>query len=79
LISHRGVKEIDKNMFSQVTSFLCGPFFYPLYFASFLHTFDFFVNFAALKSTQSEPRSPFLHPSAIDSVLQSTGHQKEKK
>jgi hypothetical protein len=66
-------------MLSQVTAFLCGPFFYPLYFASFLHTFDFFVNFAAPKSTQSEPRSPFLHPSAIDSVLQPTGNQKEKK
>jgi hypothetical protein len=42
-------------MFSQVTTFLCGPFFYPLYFASFLHAFDFFVNFAAPESIPSEP------------------------
>jgi len=66
-------------MFSQVTEFLCGPFFYPVYFAGFLHAFDFFVNFAASKSTQSEPRSPFLRPSAIDSILQPTGIHKEKK
>ena len=66
-------------MFSQVTEFLCGPFFYPVYFASLLHAFDFFVNFAAPQSIQSEPPSPFLHPSAIDSVSQPTGNQKEKK
>jgi hypothetical protein len=66
-------------MFSQVTAFLCGPFFYPVYFASFLHAFDFFVNFAAPKSIQSEPRSPFLHRSAIESLSQPTDNQKEKK
>jgi hypothetical protein len=66
-------------MFSQVTTFLCGPFFYPVYFASFLHAFDFFVNFAGPKSIQFEPQSPFLHPSAIDSVSRPTGDPKEKK
>jgi hypothetical protein len=66
-------------MFSQVTTFLCGPFFYPVYFASFLHAFDFFVNFSAPKSIHSEPRSSFLHPSAIASVSQPTRNQKEKK
>jgi hypothetical protein len=30
-------------MFSQLTEFLCGPFFYPVFFASLLHAFDFFV------------------------------------
>jgi hypothetical protein len=63
-------------MFTQVTTFLCGPFFYPVYFASFLYAFDFFVNFAAPKSTQSEPRSP--HPSAINSVSQFARNHKEK-
>ena len=66
-------------MFSQVTEFLCGPFFYPVYFAGFLHAFDFFVNFAASKSIQSEPRSPFLRPSTIDSIFQPEGNPKEKK
>jgi hypothetical protein len=66
-------------MFSQLTTFLCGPFFYPVYFASFLHVFDFFLNFATPSFTQSEPRSPFPHASAIDSVLQPTGNHKEKK
>jgi len=55
------------------------PFFYPVYLAGFLHAFDFFVNFAAPQSIQSEPRSPFLHASATDSILQPTGNQKEKK
>ena len=66
-------------MFSQVTAFLCGPFFYPVYLAGFLYAFEFFVNFAPPKSIQSEPRSLFLHPSAIDSVPQPTGYPKEKK
>jgi hypothetical protein len=70
-------------MFSQLTAVLCGPFFYPVYFAGFLHAFDFFVNFTAPKSIprsiQSEQRSPFLHPPAIHSVLQPTANPKEKK
>jgi hypothetical protein len=65
-------------MFSQVTTFLCGPFFYPVYFASFLHAFDFFVNFDAPESIPSEPRSPFL-PAAINFISQPTGDHKEKK
>jgi len=65
-------------MFSQVTTFLCGPFFYPVYFASFLHAFDFFVNFAAPKSIQFEPRLPYL-PSTINAASQPTGDHKEKK
>ena len=66
-------------MFSQVTTFVCGPFFYPLYFATFLHAFDFFVNFAAPKSTQFEPQSPFQRSSAIDSLFQPAGKHKEMK
>jgi hypothetical protein len=46
---------------SQVTAFLFGPFFYPVYFATFLHAVDFFVNFAAPKAIKSERQSPFLH------------------
>jgi hypothetical protein len=65
-------------MFSQVTTFLCGPFFYPVYFASFLHAFDFFANFTAPESIRSEPRSPFL-PSTINAMSQPTGDHKEKK
>ena len=65
-------------MFTQITTFLCGPFFYPVYFASFLHAFDFFMNFDAPESIPSEPRSPFL-PSAINSVSQPAGDHKEKK
>jgi hypothetical protein len=65
-------------MFSQVATFLCGPFFYPVYFASFLHAFDFFVNFAAPESIRSEPCSPFT-PSAINATSQPTGDHKEKK
>jgi hypothetical protein len=57
-------------MFSQLTTFLCGPFFYPVYFATFLHAFDFFVNFATPSLTQPRPRSPFSHAPAFDSVLQ---------
>jgi hypothetical protein len=45
-------------MFSQLTALLCGPFFYPVYFASFLHAFDFFLNFTTPSFPQSEPRSP---------------------
>lgn len=66
-------------MFSQLTTFLCGPFFYPVYFASFLHAYDFFLNFATPSLTHSEPRSPFPYLSAMDSVLEPTGNQKEKK
>ncbi len=64
-------------MFTQVTTFLCGPFFYPVYFASFLHAFDFFANFAAPQSTQSRLRSQ--RPLAINSVSQFPGNHKEKK
>ena len=64
-------------MFSQLTEFLCGPFFYPVYFASCLHAFDFFLNFAAPQSTQSEPRSQ--RPQAINSVSQFPGNHKEMK
>ena len=66
-------------MFSQVTTFFCGPFFYPVYFATFLHAFDFFANFDSPKSIQSEPQSPFRHSSAIDSAFQPTGIHKEMK
>jgi hypothetical protein len=66
-------------MFSQVAAFLCGPFFYPVYLAGFLHAFEFFVNFGPPQSIQSEPQSPYLHPSAIDSISQPTGDPKEKK
>jgi hypothetical protein len=66
-------------MFSQVTTFLCGPFFYPVYLAGFLHAFEFFVNFDPQQSIQSEPRSLFLHPSAIDSISPPPGDHKEKK
>jgi hypothetical protein len=60
-------------MFTQVTTFLCGPFFYPVYFASFLHAFDFFVNFA------TPPRLRSQRPLAINSVSQCPGNHKEKK
>ena len=57
-------------MFTQLTAFMCGPFFYPVFFASFLHAFDYFVSSAAPESTQSQPRSPFQHPSATHSLSQ---------
>jgi hypothetical protein len=66
-------------MFSQLTTFLCGPFFYPVYLASFLHAYDFFLNFATPNFIQPEPRSLFPHASVIDSVLQSARNHKEKK
>jgi hypothetical protein len=66
-------------MFSQLTTFLCGPFFYPVYFASFLHAFDFFVNFATPSFARSESRSPFPYASAFDSVLQPASNHKENK
>jgi hypothetical protein len=66
-------------MFSQLTTFLCGPFFYPVYFASFLHAFDFFVNFATPSFTRSESRSPFPYASGFDSVLQPASNHKENK
>jgi hypothetical protein len=39
-------------MFSQLTEFLCGPFFYPVFFASLLHAFDFLVISPAQESTR---------------------------
>ena len=39
-------------MFSQLTEFLCGPFFYPVIFASLLHAFDSFVISPAQESTR---------------------------
>ena len=69
-------------MFSQVTTFLCGPFFYPVYFASFLHAFDFFVNFAGPQPSPSRPQSAFPHPSAsasVNSIAPPIGNHKEKK
>jgi hypothetical protein len=66
-------------MFSQLTTFLCGPFFYPVYCASFLHAYDFFVNFATPNFTRSEPRSHFPYASAFDSVLQPASNHKENK
>jgi len=65
-------------MFSQITALFCGPFFYPVYFASLLHAFDFFVNSAVPKSIRPEPRNPFLRRSAIDSKLHSAGYQNAK-
>jgi hypothetical protein len=66
-------------MFTQLTEFLCGPFFYPVFFATFLHAFDFFVISAAPEPTQSEPRSPLQRPSAINSVLHPAGYRNERK
>jgi hypothetical protein len=66
-------------MFTQVTEFLCGPFFYPVFFASLLHAFDFFVLSAAPESTQSKPRSPFHRRAAIMSPSQPALNPKEKK
>ena len=66
-------------MFSQVTSFLFGPFCYPVFLASFLHAIDFFVNFAAPKSIDSDSQSQFPHVLAIDLELQSAGEPKERK
>lgn len=45
-------------MLIRVVGFLFGPFFYPVYFASFLHVVDFFANIAAPKSINSETKSP---------------------
>jgi hypothetical protein len=66
-------------MFSQLTEFLCGPFFYPVYFASLLHAFDFFLYSAVPEPTQYQPQSRFIPRRANDSVLQPTGNHKEKK
>lgn len=70
-------------MVSQITRFLCGPFFYPVYFATLLHAFDFFVTIAP-KSNQSQPPSPLRHPSAFaslasDSAMRPKCNHKEKK
>jgi hypothetical protein len=45
-------------MLMRVAAFLCGPFCYPVYFASFLHVIDFFANVTVPKSIDSEPRLP---------------------
>jgi hypothetical protein len=66
-------------MFSQLTEFLCGPFFYPVYFASLLHAFDFFLYSAVPEPTQYESQSRLAPRWATDSVLQPTGYPKEKK
>ena len=50
-------------MFTQVTEFLCGPFFYPVFFASLLHAFDFFVISAAPEPTQFQSRMRLRHRS----------------
>jgi hypothetical protein len=64
-------------MLNQITGFLFGPFCYPIYFASFLHAFDFFVNFAEPKPIKSEPRSPLVHATGKDFELQPNGEPKE--
>jgi hypothetical protein len=66
-------------MFTQVTEFLCGPFFYPVFFATFLHAFDFFVISAAPEPPKSKPRLPFHYSRAINSALRPAGYQNEKK
>jgi len=65
-------------MFSQLTEFLCGPFFYPVFFASLLHAFDSFVYSAPQESTQSEPRSRFQYPTAFDSGIRPKSYQNWK-
>jgi hypothetical protein len=45
-------------MFSQLTEFLCGPFFYPVFFASLLHAFDSFVISAPQESTRPNRDRP---------------------
>lgn len=66
-------------MLTQVTDFLCGPFFYPVFLAGLLHAFDFFVLSAAPESAQSQPRSALRHPTATRSLLQPARYQSEKK
>jgi hypothetical protein len=66
-------------MITQLTEFLCGPFFYPVFFASFLHAFDFFVISAAPQPPQSESRLPFRHSRAINSALRPAGYQSAEK
>jgi hypothetical protein len=45
-------------MLMSVVAFLCGPFCYPVYFASFLHVVDIFVNVTVPKATNPESKSP---------------------
>jgi hypothetical protein len=66
-------------MFSELADFLCGPFFYPVFFASFLHAFDFFVNLGAPQSTKSQPRSHFQRRSASHSPSQPQAAQTTSK
>ena len=61
-------------MFTQVADFLCGPFFYPVFFASLLHAFDFFVISAAPDPPQPQPR---VHPSPV--LSQHALYPSEKK
>jgi hypothetical protein len=45
-------------MLVRVLTFFFGPFWYPVYFASFLHVIDFFTNIALTKSINSEGDPP---------------------
>jgi hypothetical protein len=45
-------------MITQLTEFLCGPFFYPVFFASLLHAFDFFVVSPAQETTRPSRDRP---------------------
>jgi hypothetical protein len=56
-------------MFSQLTEFLCGPFFYPVFFASLLHAFDSFVYSAPQESTQSSRDRASSMRRPLDSVI----------
>lgn len=67
------------EMFSEVAGFLFGPFCYPLYFASFLHAVDLFVNITGPRSTDSEPRSPLVHATGKDFEVQFEGEPKEMR
>jgi hypothetical protein len=66
-------------MFSELTEFLFGPFFYPVYFASLLHAFDFVLYSPVPEPTRYESQSRFARRWMTDSVSRPTGNHKEKK
>ena len=62
-----------------LTAFLCGPFFYPVFFASFLHAFDYFV-ISAAPGIHSVP-APIALPASVGDPfpVAATSYQSDKK
>jgi hypothetical protein len=61
-------------MITQVTEFLCGPFFYPVFFASLLHAFDHFVISPAPESTRPSRNRQSRYRRRFDSVIRPKGY-----